>query len=613
MAHIFFPYNSFRAGQREVLKALGESLDRFKHIVLKAPTGFGKTSIAISVGLANSPTLHSVRTRNEIDPILRDLRKISGKYSEVRYSFIHSAHKMCPVLRGRNIDPDNFWINCQILRATGNCSYYRELGNVGDDEIFEIVKSGIHHTEITKKIARGFSACPFFALLDLARKADYIALTYPYIFSTEFFESVFEDLDPKSYMVIVDEAHIVLKPYSIYSYELGSRKIRQSLNELKKYGVDYSKELESFLYRVLGYIEKVKDRNRLVKISKNDLGISRELIDEIEYYIIDIKKRLLEEQHLTSNQLARNELALTSIAKALSLALDDRFEVFIQIDNNGGARINVSAVDYSLLKESLDRYRAVIYMSGTPPPKSFMEEVLDLENIKYIDAQDYGAWSPYSNIVSIVLTEVTSRYEERTETMYRLYAAYIDKLCEFVDGVKLIIYPSYIQMRSIAEYISGCAYSVYEDRDTSLEELRSTALNEPNLSIHVVAGGKVAEGVELISESGSLIKSVFVAGVPYPSNDDLTVEVIARLSRKIGYSRAYDYIYNLDASIKTLQSIGRSIRGPHDYSIVVLGDRRYISRNLRKYMDVRINYFIRSIDMFERLLARIKANNSIYS
>ncbi|PWV36580.1 MAG: ATP-dependent DNA helicase, partial [Desulfurococcaceae archaeon] len=66
MAEEFFPYESFRPGQREVLKRIREEIGLSRLLVLRAPTGFGKTAVAIATGMMRSPAIHSVRTRNEI-------------------------------------------------------------------------------------------------------------------------------------------------------------------------------------------------------------------------------------------------------------------------------------------------------------------------------------------------------------------------------------------------------------------------------------------------------------------------------------------------------------------------------------------------------------------
>ncbi|MEM1898852.1 MAG: hypothetical protein QXD36_07165, partial [Sulfolobales archaeon] len=112
----FFPYDSFRPGQRETLRTCDELLRTSKVLILKAPTGFGKTSVAITLGVSRAPAIHSVRTRNEITPVLRDLTLLRRKLSDLKFSFIHSAHNMCPLIRTGGVEAEDFWINCHFLR-----------------------------------------------------------------------------------------------------------------------------------------------------------------------------------------------------------------------------------------------------------------------------------------------------------------------------------------------------------------------------------------------------------------------------------------------------------------------------------------------------------------
>jgi Rad3-related DNA helicase len=71
------------------------------------------------------------------------------------------------------------------------------------------------------------------------------------------------------------------------------------------------------------------------------------------------------------------------------------------------------------------------------------------------------------------------------------------------------------------------------------------------------------------------------------------------LKTKVSADEAWDYVYNMESSIKTLQAIGRSIRSEDDRALVVLGDRRFLSRSLRKYLGLKINKVVRDLKEFE--------------
>jgi len=111
-------------------------------------------------------------------------------------------------------------------------------------------------------------------------------------------------------------------------------------------------------------------------------------------------------------------------------------------------------------------------------------------------------------------------------------------------------------MRNVVERLSWRGY--VEDRGSTIDDLEEGM--RANGLIHVVAGGKLSEGIELVENGRSLIKSVFIAGVPYPQRDDYVEELLKNMRRKVPDREAWDYIYNMTSSIRAMQAIGRSVR-----------------------------------------------------
>lgn len=599
MAEEFFPYEGFRPGQKNVLERIRGEIGSSKILVLRAPTGFGKTAVAIATGMMRSPAIHSVRTRNEITPVLRDLKRLSKRVRGVRYSFIHSAHLMCPLLSSEKIDPEDFWLNCQILRELGRCSYYRKALLVSEDEVEEILNNSENHVDAIKRISRDLGSCPFFSLAKLARSSEYVVATYPYVFSRDLFSTIYPEEDPGEFFAVIDEAHMLVDPSAIFSSEMSTAKIEASIHEIKEYlgGDPFSEDLLGKFLRLAG--EKAVN-DRLRKIDRSLLGIDIDAIDHLIDIALEVKRRAIDRalSRGSVNEAASKRISLIRVSLAIALLEDPRFAVFTY-RNGESVWVKVAAIDHSVISDALSMYRSSLLMSGTPPTVKYIERILGIQSASYIDALELGAWSPYSNIATILTSGLSSRYSERGPNMYDLYSRYIEVVDKIVDGVKLIIYPSYEFMRNIVDRLQSRGF--VEHRGTTIEELVRSIDGGSGL-VHAVAGGKLSEGIELVANNISMIKCVFIAGIPYPQKDEYVDEIFRSMSKKVPEDEARDYIYNMTASMKALQAIGRAVRGENDRALIILGDRRFMSRDIRKYMGLRIGRIARSLNEFELLV-----------
>jgi len=210
-----------------------------------------------------------------------------------------------------------------------------------------------------------------------------------------------------------------------------------------------------------------------------------------------------------------------------------------------------------------------ILMSGTMPPREYIEKVWGLKVTKYFDL---------SNEVRIghrnveVITSVTSEFKRRGEEMYRKYADEISKvIMNGNDGVYLVVYPNYNMMISIANYLTHMPVKqVREGEVKHLPKLLELALANRKLVIHAVSGGRFTEGIELVKDGKSLIKYIIIAGVLYPNIGDDYVR------DRIRASGLKDYTWmKIQAEMQVKQAIGRGIRGPEDSIDIKLMDYRY--------------------------------------
>ncbi|MCD6084472.1 MAG: hypothetical protein J7J20_02895 [Desulfurococcales archaeon] len=595
-----FPYKKFRKGQKESISALRKNLGSV--IVLKAPTGFGKTVVALIAHREAEKVLYAVRTRNEMVPVIREARKLGYDFS-----FIYSGRKMCPLLRGSEVRPEDFWVNCRILRSRGLCDFYSSLDRVPyQDELTRILEGGESDPrQIVYSIVTQLKVCPFFALVGKAYYSKVVVVTYPYLFQEEIFRTAFTDLSLSDFYVIVDEAHTILNPQSIIEGELDELTLDNAIKEVKHFCP--SEEVLKYLVSLRELLKNVRSR-LLRRIEKALIHPGEGILQLLEDTLMEIKLKQLRELVVRPADFVRLGSSLNKVLKFLDYVRRNDFQVYGVVDRAEGIRkLKVIPTNYDIITERLSEAKGVLLMSGTMPPKEVMDSVCG-EVTVYVDVEEeFGNVFPRENTFYAVVTFVSSSYRLRAKEMYLKYADLLTSMYESLDkGVILAVYPSYQFMDEVTINIVDVKEQVIEGRGTTYAEVLDAIISGGSKAvIHAVASGKFTEGIELLDGEGrSLIKVVALMGVPYPQPDDYLSDLRRNLSEKLGSKLATDLTTAVPAAIRSLQAVGRAIRSGRDRAFIVLADRRFLSLKLRSLLSVRYDAIVTSRKALAHLMKK---------
>ncbi len=607
---LLFPYDRWRPGQREAAESLAEAVKDGSIFILNAPTGFGKTAVII-YGLLKAgadKVLYLVRTRNEIIPVLRELQR----FKVGKAVFLFSARRMCPLLKAENVNIEDFWSTCKILRLQGECKYYNGIADIDVDDIEEvIVKSSSPFQAI--KLLEGLGLCPFSALKMLIGRSVFIVATYPYLFNKDIFTSTFEPLSYEDFHIVIDEAHSLLNIQSILETRLSQEDIRYALEEIRRYKlpVDVQGRLEE-LYKIMSnFVLKSRGMQRV------DLERLREIMEEPGLWsdvAFEIRVARLRELLEGNSKKIIVRLGISKVERFASLLFQDGVGAYISVDNRGSKMLIITPLEPCIVtSEPLSRAKSVVLSSGTMLPGNYIRDILCIKGksiIVYdVEGRHMEALS-FATRYTIVTLELTSKYLFRSNEMYTLYARYIVEAYRLLRKSMLVVYPSYEFMDNIVRGLRNLArYEplnlLVEDRDTVLDNVVDYVKKRKTI-INAVAGGKLTEGVEFLGEDySSLIGLVFIAGLPYPQPDDYLEDQLKALSSRLGIHDAKNNLYDIFAVIRTRQSIGRAQRSPNDKVIIVLGDYRFLKKSIREQLRIPVNKTLSNIAEYITIISRV--------
>jgi len=208
---------------------------------------------------------------------------------------------------------------------------------------------------------------------------------------------------------------------------------------------------------------------------------------------------------------------------------------------------------YDYIKELIASRRAV-FLSATLPPTDFVKRVLRVNSIRRVSIKVRMRSKYYIDVGVLVPKKLRRRMAYRVAR--RL------KLLSFVKSIVFMPATRY------AEYI----VSRFDlPLTTNYEEF----LRDPSKTLLLIAGSKMAEGIDLPEGKVSMI-----IGVPYAKPNKYLFRLY-KLFRECGIKKVRLYAYDLPAIWRSIQAVGRVTRSPQDEKIVIFADKRYLK--LRRY------------------------------
>ncbi|MDB2225271.1 ATP-dependent DNA helicase [Halorubrum ezzemoulense] len=259
-----------------------------------------------------------------------------------------------------------------------------------------------------------------------------------------------------------------------------------------------------------------------------------------------------------------------------------------------------TCIPRSVTSELFDEVAASVLMSATLRPFDVTEDVLGLEDVASM-AYEMGYPEANRRTFAADVPPLFAADRNDPETQEAVSSLLRDAI-RFTPGNTLAFFPSYAEAERYHERLAGPSGGgsaaggaaadavdlgpIHLDGPGEDEErLRSEFVESDGAALFTSLWGTLGEGV---SFDGDDARTVVVVGVPYPHLSDRTEAVQDAYDRAFAdRDRARDpgwtYAVEVPTIRKTRQALGRVIRGPDDYGVRILADRRYTTADMGKY------------------------------
>jgi DNA excision repair protein ERCC-2 len=579
-----FPFTEKREKQEEMLETVEEVIENGENLVAHAPTGLGKTAAALTPALEdkslNDRTTFFVTPRNSQHEIaLETIRKINERHGEnlIAVDLVGKDH-LC--------EADS------STRAGDGPDCPRHSETIQNHQLTEKAKKKMDQLKYRNLSAQEVKrecreVCPYQILLHMTAEADLVIGDYFHVFHPAVREIVLEkaETELEDINLVVDEAHnLPGRTRSLFSATISTGLLERCKTETEKFGYYSEQEkLDQF-------------RQELFRMSRNELG-QKDFEKEIDKQ--DLKDLVnsfhgFEEMMVDLDTIAEEveEEKEKSFCRQLEEAMDKwkgKDEGFVRCikREQDEVKIQYSCLDPQISTEKpLNTSHSSILMSGTLTPPKMYVDLLGLdENLTRM--QEFESPFPQENKEELVVPSLTTKYEERGESMNQKYAWILSKSLEKVPGNAAAFFPSYNMLKKIREELKGKTdRKIYtetrrmgkEEKQDTLKQFENRAEEGDGLLLGVAAGS-FGEGIDY---PGEVLKAAFIIGLPLQRPDLETKALIDFLDDRFG--KGWDYGYSYPAMNRAIQAAGRCIRSKEDRGVIVYMDKRYSWSNYRKVL-----------------------------
>ncbi|MGC2570725.1 MAG: ATP-dependent DNA helicase [Candidatus Nitrosopolaris sp.] len=569
-----FPLRTLREKQSFVLKEIDAAFaSGYRHIILEAPTGFGKSPVAIAVALTLGTSYVCTSTKDLQSQYARDypfLKVAKGKNNficAVKEDFIRNGtHKCGSCLSnecyhtsadyGPCMSNQNFRKSRCIYRTFPRDYHIENKGTIEEkvfidfhsEEVYRDKYSQWSYAVNLKEDLRIWRPCKYYHQINIALVSSHAILNYPIFLAL--LTNRWNPLTPRD-LLILDEAHRLEEEIVKFTgISISRRKWRKYIHDLRidDHGYDIS--------GWVGFLGKLKDMMWEVKIPSDELLVEAKQ---------DIEK-------------------LDSTIDSISL--DHSNWIVSEINREGGevTSVELKPLDVSTYCRAVFRNcNKTLMMSATIlDSETFCRSVgLASDEVKFIQV---GSDFPSQNrpIYPLNIAYLNFDNLQLQEVKTKIAIAIDDIMTSHKNQKGIIHTTSYAQLDFIRETISQTNRCRLLETNPELQREEVIAEHLKSTKPTVLISPSLYTGLDLKDEYS---RFQIITKVPYP---DLRDRWINEKRKKNGQW----YIWQ--TALRLVQGYGRSIRSKDDWAKTYVLDSAF-GPFVRRNKNILPNWFIQAI------------------
>ena len=563
---LLFPFDGYRAGQREMAAQVYTAIRRKKRLFASMPTGTGKSAAALfpalkALGEGYTGRLYYLTARTtQRQGALEAVARMRRQPLHLWTLTLDAKDKQCP--HKTVCHPD--W----CPRAKGH--FLRD-----GEAIDELLREEDWSPERIRQAADKYNVCPFELSLSLAEVADLTICDYNYALDPAVhIQRIFDKLSDVT--LLIDEAHHLLdRTRDMLGGCIDGGFIRRLRTAVGK-----SLGRKHVLYQSMtGMLRALDD---LPVPEDLDEGVLESVPQSIENAAQTLAEAILDAQtaQIDWEDSAERLTDLTGdLLGFIRAGKRSETEYAWLWEGQKTRKLTALALDVgSYLRETTASMHGTVCFSATMEPLNDMKTLLGGEE----EDACFAAPSPFPKENLLVLCErVNTRYQQRAHAA-ELIAERIRMLEKSRAGKYMVFFPSFAFLNMTAKHLADCSYQLQRQGMTEAERAEFLSAysgnGEPVLSLCVM-GGIFSEGIDL---PGRALDGVMIVGVGLPQVGLRQETLRAYYERTLG--SGFRYAYQLPGMQKVAQAVGRVIRSETDRGVAVLLDDRYFQRDYRQLM-----------------------------
>jgi len=566
-----FPHPEPRSVQGEIGTMVAETLADSRHLLLRAPTGCGKTAAVLhpavqaALGRGQRVFFLTAKTLQQRIAVETANAMQDGLFRSLQ---LRAKSKMCA--------------NTEIVCHEEFCPYARDYGlKLVQTSLLENLLDGHEHQDPDHifAAAKEHAVCPFEVSLDLLPEVNLVVCDYNYVFDpTIGLRALLHGDALRDAVLIIDEAHnLVDRSREYYSPEIGTSSLERARQFLETRSNPVFDELAGL---VADLEREVRDR---VADSLGDEGPDEGPADLDHDAISDLRIAfdgamlsyfLYKREHemwMANDPVLDVFFTLTRFHRVLALGGDEFVHIASRDDD--GPKLRIFCRDASrFVGEVLDGSASAIAMSATLEPFDFYRDLLGFDAHR---TEELYVPSPFpeENRLVLAIGDVDTTYRRRAANFDRI-ASWISRLAH-PKGNVLTLFPSYAFLEAVHDRLPPVPHTVIAQRpgvsDREQREVLDLLGNGNPHVLMAVLGGIFAEGVDY---PGEMLSQVIVVSPGLPQYN-LERELLKGYYQEF-YEHGFAYAYLVPGLTRVVQAAGRLLRSESDRGVIVVMGRRFL-------------------------------------